>query len=270
MLVRCSSASPSIRLRFVRSTAGWFVAIRLRSFVGVGRESYIGYRAYSDNSFERPRPTDDMSFDQTDRPAFRVVRRGYDRVQVEKYLDSLELGVGARQPAKTAPEDPASPTRYAAVSDHVAQVMQALDDEVERLRAQANEEVERMLSQARADADRIQHHAESRANEIRCLADDALQEARQAADAIQSDAQERAEETLATADGLLNEARQQAGRVLSELKHRRRSLYGKLRRTRNAVDEALSDLDSEIDEERPADEVILLLDDDGSEESVDG
>jgi cell division septum initiation protein DivIVA len=215
-----------------------------------------------------------MSFDQTDRPAFRVARRGYDRVQVEKYLASLEVDVGALQRAlqraKTTPENPASQARYAAVSDHVAQVMQALDDEVERLRAQANEEVERTLSEARADADRIQQDAKSRANEVRSLANNALREARQAADAIQSDAKERAEGTLATADGLLYEARQQAGRVLSDLKHRRHSLYGKLRRTRNAVDEALSDLDSEIDEKGPASEVVFLLEDDGSEESVDG
>ena len=226
-----------------------------------------------------------MSLDQTDRPAFPVVRRGYDRVQVEKYLDSLEDGVetlrsqvekleadleGARQREESAPEGPASQARYAAVSDHAAQVMQALDDEVERLRTQTNEEVERMLSEARADADRIQQDAESKANEVRSLADDALQKARKAADAIQSDAQESAEETLATADAFLNEARQQAGRVLSDLKHRRRSLYGKLRRTRNAVDKALSDLDPEIDEGRPANEVVLLLENDGSEETVDG
>ena len=211
-----------------------------------------------------------MSFDQTDRPAFRVVRRGYDRVQVDKYLDSLEVDVGARQRAKTAPEDPASQVRYAAVSDHVARVMQAFDDEVERLRAQANEEVERMLSEARADADRIQHDAKSRAIEVRNLANDALREARQSADAIQNDAKETAEGTLATADELLNEARQQAGRVLSDLKHRRHSLHGKLTRTRNAVDEALSDLDSDLDEEGPAHEVVLLLEDDGAEESVDG
>lgn len=211
-----------------------------------------------------------MSFDQTDRPAFRVVRRGYDRVQVEKYLDSLEVDVGGRQRAKTAPEDPASQARYAAVSDHAAQVMRALDDEVERLRAQANEEVERMLSEARAGADRIQQDAKSRANEVRSLANDALREARQAADAIQNDARDRAEGTLASADGLLSEARQEAGLILSDLKHRRNSLYGKLRRTRIAVDEALSDLDSDIDEEGPANEVVLHLEDDGYKESVDG
>jgi cell division septum initiation protein DivIVA len=210
-----------------------------------------------------------MSFDQTDRPAFRVVRRGYDRVQVDKYLDSLGVDVGARQRAKTASEDPASRARYAAASDHVAQVMQALDDEVERLRAHANEEVERMLSEARSEADRIQHDAKIRAIEVRNSANDALREARQAADAIQNDAKETAEGTLATADEFLNEARQQAGRILSDLKHRRHSLHGKLTRTRSAVDEALSDLDSDLDEEG-LNEVVLLLEDDGSEESVDG
>jgi len=210
-----------------------------------------------------------MSLDQTDRPAFRVVRRGYDRVQVDKYLDSLGVGVGARQRAKTVPEDPASQARYAPVSDHVAQVMRAFDDEVERLRAQASEEVERMLSEARSDADRIQHDAKIRAIEARNSANDALREARQAADAIQNDAKETAERTLATADEFLNEARQQAGWILSDLKHRRNSLHGKLTRTRNAVDEALSDLDSDLDEEG-LNEVVLLLEDDGSEESVDG
>lgn len=210
-----------------------------------------------------------MSFVQTDRPAFRVVRRGYDRVQVDRYLDSLEVEVGARQQAKTAAEDPASQARYAPVSDHVAQVMRALDDEVERLRAQASEEVERMLSEARSDADRIQHDAKIRAIEARNSANDALREARQAADAIQNDAKETAERTLATADEFLNEARQQAGWILSDLKHRRNSLHGKLTRTRNAVDEALSDLDSDLDEEG-LNEVVLLLEDDGSEESVDG
>jgi cell division septum initiation protein DivIVA len=226
-----------------------------------------------------------MSFNQRGRPALRVVRRGYDRGQVEKYLDSLEGDLatlrsrvenlwaeleGARQRAKTAPEDPASQARYAAASGHVAQVMQALDDEVERLHAQANDEVERMLSEARADADRIRQDAESRATEVRSLADDAQQEARKAADAIRNDAQERAEETLATAHTLLNEARDQAGQVLSDLEHRRRSLYGTLRRTRNAVDEALSNLDSEIDEEGPTNEVVLLLEDDGSKEGING
>jgi DivIVA domain-containing protein len=218
----------------------------------------------------------------TDRPAFPAVRRGYDRVQVDKYLDSLEDSLetlrshvekleaeleGARQREETAlaPE-----ARYAAVSDHAAQVMQALDDEAERLRTQATEEAERMLSEARAHADRIQQDAGSKANEVRSLADDAYQEARQAADAIQGDAQGRAEETLAAADALMNEARQKAYRVLSDLKHRRRSLYGKLRRTRNAVDRALSDLDPEIDEKGPANEVTLLLEDEGSETSVDG
>ena len=225
-----------------------------------------------------------MSFNRTDRSAFRVVRRGYDRVQVEKYLDSLENDVetlrsrvaklepeleGARLRAKTPPEDPASQARYAAASAHAAQVLQALDDEAERLRTQAAEEAERMLSEAWADADRIQQDAQSKANEVRSLADEALQEARKSADAIQSDAQDTAEKTLANADALLNEARQQAGRVLLDLKHRRRSIYGKLRRTRNAIDKALSDLDPEIDEERPTNEVVLLLDNYGSVESVD-
>jgi cell division septum initiation protein DivIVA len=141
---------------------------------------------------DAPPTTDELG--HTVRPAFAVVRRGYDQVQVEKYLDSLEDDVGAlrsriekleaeledaRQQAETAP-------RYAAVSDHVAQVMQALDEEVDRLRAQANEEVERIISEARADADRI--------------------------------------------EGL------------------RRSIYGKLRRSRNAIDEALSDLDLRVEE----------------------
>lgn len=220
----------------------------------------------------------------TDRPAFPAVRRGYDRVQVDKYLDSLEDSLetlrshvekleaeleGARQREETALA-PTIQARHAAVSDHAAQVMQALDDEAERLRTQADEEAERMLSKARADADRIQRDAESKANEVRSLADDALQEARQTADAIQGDAQERAEETLAAADGLMDKARQEADRVLSDLKHRRRSLYGKLRRMRNAVDKALSDLDPEIDEKGPANEVILLPEDEGSEASVDG
>jgi cell division septum initiation protein DivIVA len=239
------------------------------------------------------------------RPAFPVERRGYDRVQVERYLDSVEYDVetlrsrvekleaeleGARKPAETTPDDPASQDRYAPVSDHVAQLTQALDEEieqlraqaneeieqlraqaneeVEQLRAQANEEVERRLSEVRADADRIQAEAESKANEVGKLADDGLREAHKAADAIQGDAQERAEETFATAGAFLNEARQQADRVLSDLKDRRRSLYGKLRRIRNAVDGALSELDPEIDEERPADEVVLL-EDEGSDESVD-
>jgi cell division septum initiation protein DivIVA len=196
-----------------------------------------------------------MNFDQTDRPSFPVVRRGYDRVHVDEYLDSLEVGVGAlrsrveeleaeledaRQREETPPEVPASQAGYAAVSAHVARVMQVLDEEVERLRAHANEEVERMLSEARADAHRIQQDAESKANEVRCLADDAL-----------------------------HEAREQAGRVNSDLEHRRRSLYGKLRRTRNAIDEALSDLDPEIDEGRRANEVVPLLEDERSEEGVE-
>jgi DivIVA domain-containing protein len=226
-----------------------------------------------------------MSFGQSDRPAFRVVRRGYDRVQVDRYLDSLEDDVGtlrsrveklepelegARQRANAAPEDASSQARYAAVSDHATQVMRALDDEAERLRTQANEEIEQMLSEARAYADRIQQDADNKANEVRGLADDALQQARRAAEAIQSDARERAEETLAAAGGLVDEARRQAGRILSDLEHRRRSLYGKLRRTRNAVDTALTDLDPEIDEERSADEVVLLLENDDPVDSVDG
>ena len=181
-----------------------------------------------------------MSFDQTDRSAFRVVRRGYDRVQVDRYVGSLEEDVetwrsrveeleSTRERAKVAPGDPSSQARHAAVSDHAAQVMRALDDEVERLRARADKEVERRLSEARADADRIRADAESKSNEVGRLANDGL----------------------------------------SDLKDRRRSLYGKLRRIRNAIDGALSELDPEIDEEWPADNEVLLLEDDGSDERVD-
>jgi cell division septum initiation protein DivIVA len=217
----------------------------------------------------------------TDRPSFVGVRRGYDRVEVDKYLDSLEDSLEtlrshvekleaelevARQREETALA-PSIQARYTAVSDHAAQVMQALDDEVERLRTHANEEAERMLSKARADADRIQRAAESKANEVRSSADDALKEARQAAHAIQGDARGRAEETLAAADTLMSEARQEADRTLLDLEHRRRSIYGKLRRTRSAIDQALSDLDSEIEEEEPANELILLTEEEGSRQT---
>jgi F0F1-type ATP synthase membrane subunit b/b' len=239
------------------------------------------------------------------RPAFPLERRGFERVQVESYLDSLESDVlklrsrvekleaeleGAGKGADAAPEDPASHDRYAPVSDHVAHLTQALDEEIEQLRAQANQEIEQLRAQAnqeveqlraqanqevdrrlsgvRADADRIQADAESKANEVGRLADDGLRDAQKAADAIKGDAQERAEETLATAGAFLNEAREQADRGLSDLKDRRRSLYGKLRRIRSAIDGALSELDPEIDEERPVDEVVLLQDD-GSDERVD-
>lgn len=219
---------------------------------------------------------------QTDRPSFVGVRRGYDRVEVDRYLDSLEDSLEtlrshvekleaelevARQREETALA-PEIQARYTVVSDHAAQVMQALDDEVERLRTHANEEAEQMLSKARADADRIQRAAESKANEVRSLADDALQAARQAADAIQGDARGRAEETLAAADALLSEARQEADRTHLDLEHRRRSIYGKLRRTRSAIDQALSDLDTEIEENAPANELIFLPEE-RSEASVD-
>lgn len=176
------------------------------------------------------------------------------RSRVEKLEAEVE---GARQGAEMPPQQAASQANYTAVSDHVARAIQALDDEVERQRAQANEEIERMLSEARADADRIRQDAESRADEVRRLAEGALEEARRAADAIQCDAQETAEETLATADALLSEARKESGLVLADLKRRRRSLFNVLQRTRNAVDQALSDLDPAIHEEGPADESSL-------------
>ena len=240
------------------------------------------------------------------RPEFPLERRGYDRAQVEKYLDSVENDKetlrsqvekleaeleGVRKRAETAPEDPVSPNRYAPVSSHVAQLTQALDEEIEQLRAQANEEIEqfraraneeieqlraqakdevdRRLSEVRAETDRIQADAESKANEVGRLADDILRDAHEAADAIQGEAQERADKAFETAGSFLNEARQQADQVLSDVKGRRRSLYGKLRRIRNAIDAALSELDPEIDEERPADEEVLVLEDDGSNERVD-
>ncbi len=208
---------------------------------------------------------------RNDRPAFEVVRRGYDRAQVEEYLDTLQQDVkalvsftgeleaeleSARQRAETAAEDSAGPDSYAAASGYMTEVIRALVQEVERLRAQATEEVERMLSEARVDADRIEQEAESRADEILSLADDAFQEARRDADLIQGDAKETAEETLAAADAVLYEARQEAGRVLSDLERRRRSILNELRRTRKAVVEALSNLDPVIQEQRQANEAV--------------
>jgi DivIVA domain-containing protein len=176
-----------------------------------------------------------------ERPAFRMVRRGYDRAEVDAYMAQLvgRLGEAVDQYAK-GEQARAELQREVANLREGSPSFEQLGGEAAALLQEAGRSAEQLVDNARRRAETIIEKAQQQAEEMRTnVADEAqkvLEQAREVAEQIRRDVeQERAalfsetEQVREFRDGLLDDL----GRVHGEIS-------GLLERTRKQRDQALT------------------------------
>ena len=174
-------------------------------------------------------------------PAFRVVRRGYDRDEVDAYIPQLlarlEEAVGLSAKAEQAQ---AALQRELTNLKEGSPSFEQIGGEAAALLQEAGRSAEQLVENARRRADEIiekaQQQAEQKRADVSAEAQKALEQAREVADHIRRDVeQERAalysetEQVREFRDGLLDDL----GRVHGEIS-------GLLERTRRQRDQALT------------------------------
>ena len=102
-----------------------------------------------------------------ERPQFAVAIRGYDRLQVDEYIDRLtEMVAEADQRARQAESD-LEHSRHLSVGPRVTEIFELAVEEVRELREQAAEDAERMRAASQSEADQIIARARERAEEVK-------------------------------------------------------------------------------------------------------
>ena len=91
--------------------------------------------------------------DPYDRPDFATAMRGYDRHQVESYIDRLLVAVSDAEERARAVESELEFSRHTTVGPRVGQILELAVEEGKELRQRVRTEVDAMLEQARAEAE---------------------------------------------------------------------------------------------------------------------
>jgi cell division septum initiation protein DivIVA len=171
------------------------------------------------------------------RPEFTAAIRGYDRLQVDEYVERLHsLLTEAEHRARTA-EDDLEFSRHATVGPRVSQIFDLAVAESQELRQRVQREADELHTDARQDAERILSAAQDDEAEIRARTE-----------------QER-QELLAEMD----RQREAAGEQLLVLEQRRTRLLGELKRLHLALGAAAG-----IVEDEAAGEMLELVEDEGA------
>ncbi len=178
-------------------------------------------------------------------PAFELVRRGYDRDQVENHLGWLEDQLRNAEIARDAAEQAAASAAAEAESareelqsgrpqwhefgDRITQILTLAEEQGAQIRTQRSQEADELLADARqaaADADRI--HA-SRTREAEAQAQE-----------IVANAQAEADRMLMRAQQETAEEERAAARRLAELERQRDAVNTQLSRLHEALAQALA------------------------------
>jgi cell division septum initiation protein DivIVA len=184
-------------------------------------------------------------------PEFTAAIRGYDRLQVDEYVERLHgLLDEAEQRARSA-EDDLEFSRHATVGPRVSQIFELAVAESQELRQRVQGEADQLRAGARQDAERILSAADHDEAEIRAR--------------TEQERQELLEEM---------ERQREAGREqVLVLEERRTKLLGELKRLHHAVgaaagivqDETVLELVDDDAEEAPTVEMAVGEGDDGAE-----
>lgn len=178
-------------------------------------------------------------------PAFELVRRGYDRDQVENHLGWLEDQLRNAEIARDAAEQAAASAAAEAeaareelqsgrpqwheLGDRITQILTLAEEQGAQIRAQRSQEADELLAEARqisADADRI-HGSRIREGETQ-------------AQEIIANAQAEADRMLMRAQQETAEEERAASRRLAELERQRDAVNAQLSRLHEALAAALA------------------------------
>lgn len=211
--------------------------------------------------------------DENAPPQFDVVMRGYERRQVDAWMERLQAEVAdltdARDDALAIANDRANliaeledeieALRFKAasfehidsanVSERIHDMLKLARDEAAQVRRSAEQEAERTLAAARAEAERLREEAHA---EQQRLTSAATQRAKEADDKLAK--------ARTTANGEIETARSKARVILSEAKAERDRLDAEAKATRDAL---IAEADAERQaQDRLADERRATANDD--------
>ncbi len=178
-------------------------------------------------------------------PAFELVRRGYDRDQVENHLGWLEDQLRNAEIARDAAEQVAATASAEAeaarealelgrpqwneLGDRITQILNLAEEQGTEIRVQRTREADELLADARQaaiDADRV--HGQR------------IREAEAQANQIVADAQAEADSLLARVRQQAADEERAAGRRLAELERQRDAVNAQLSRLHDALSQALT------------------------------
>jgi DivIVA domain-containing protein len=109
--------------------------------------------------------------DHSEQPRFATSMRGYDRLQVDDYVERLrDIVTDAEERARLA-ESELEFSRHATVGPRVSQILDLAVEEAKELRERVDAEVERTRSQARAQCEEIVARARDDGAQIRADAE---------------------------------------------------------------------------------------------------
>jgi len=164
-------------------------------------------------SVERGTEEHSMSDLVEGRPEFAAAMRGYDRVQVDEYVDRLHTLIAKTEDRARAAESQVEFGAHATVGPRVTQIFELAIAETEELRAQVQ-----------ADADRLSSDAQRRADEVVAAAE-------RVAENIVVQARSQGEDELAKIEG----EREIVRRQVDALEARKSHLVDELRRLQGAL-----------------------------------
>jgi cell division septum initiation protein DivIVA len=161
------------------------------------------------------------------RPEFTAAIRGYDRLQVDEYVERLHRLLAEAEERARAAEDDLEFSRHATVGPRVSQIFDLAVEESQELRQRVHREADAVLADARDAAERILDAAQDDEAEIR------------------ERTQEERQELLVEMDRQRDAARAQ----LHTLEERRTKLVGELTRLHHALGSAAGIVQDDVDSE---------------------
>jgi cell division septum initiation protein DivIVA len=158
-------------------------------------------------------------------PEFATSMRGYDRVQVDEYVDRLHAVVADAEERARAAEAELEFSRHATIGPRVAQIFELAVKEAQELRERVQQDAERTTQTAERRAQEIVSTAQAEGNELR------------------ETAQRERESTLAEADGY----REQTRVEVVQLHDRKARLLGDLKQLHGALADAAGMADDDAE-----------------------
>lgn len=149
----------------------------------------------------------------TRRPEFTIAIRGYDRLQVDEYIERLQKLLGEAEERARIAEGGQDLAAYTSVGPRISQILDLAAAEARDLREKVERQTRELLSDARSEARKIVESAEATARE-------------------RSDQATRDWETMLAE---YEQERDQIRAQVAELDERRRDVLGDLRRLYDAL-----------------------------------
>ncbi|MGZ5313346.1 MAG: DivIVA domain-containing protein [Solirubrobacterales bacterium] len=192
---------------------------------------------------------DETSLERIRKATFPPSRRGYDKREVEKFLnrlaDWLETGGGDQARSDTVRRE------LERVGERTGSILAEAEESAQQIRSEAEREAQELMTNARAEADAARKEAESYAAEARAAADGYAKEQRSEADGYAEDtkraADEQAQELRAKADqdahSAIEAGQAQAQRTVDDGVNRRKDIESVISDLTGSRDKVIGELE---------------------------